>query len=178
MIFGCKFLFETHTLLEQCKYLGYLLLEAAREYVQHGPLLSINRLQLCPQLGARVRSHAVRRRLFIVLMTAAHISPNIFSLRNFLSNIHVYPSLYIHHHSYLLYITFNQAFISFYLHDKSTLSLLRLFIAGRLPSVSHVQYSSFKSYFTIVRGVIRNKCPGRNIFFSDHFKNFIISGLF
>jgi hypothetical protein len=40
-----------------------------------------------PIWGARVRSHAVRRRMFIVLMTAAHISPNVFSLRNFLSNI-------------------------------------------------------------------------------------------
>jgi hypothetical protein len=42
MIFGCKFLFDAHTLFEQCTYLGYFLLEAPREYVQHGPLLSIN----------------------------------------------------------------------------------------------------------------------------------------
>jgi hypothetical protein len=85
----CDFLFETCTLLEQCTYLGYLLLEAPCECVQHGPLVSINWLRLCPQSGARVRSHAVWRRFFIVLLTAAHISPNIFSLRNFLSNIHV-----------------------------------------------------------------------------------------
>jgi hypothetical protein len=45
-------------------------------------------LSLSP-IGARIRSHAVRRRLFIFLMTAAHISLNIFSLRNFLNNIHV-----------------------------------------------------------------------------------------
>jgi hypothetical protein len=88
-MFGCKFLFEIHTLFERCTYLCYLLLGAPREYVQHGPLLSINWLRLCPQSGARIRSHAVRRRLFIVLMTAAHISPNVFSLRNFLNNIHV-----------------------------------------------------------------------------------------
>ncbi len=31
-----------------------------------------------PNLGPRIRSHAVRRRLFIVLMIAAHISPNVF----------------------------------------------------------------------------------------------------
>jgi hypothetical protein len=66
-----KFLFYTRTLFEQCTYLGYFLLEAPREYVQHGPLLSINWLRLCPQFGARIRSHAVRRRLFTVLMTAA-----------------------------------------------------------------------------------------------------------
>ncbi len=99
--------------------LGYLLLEVPRKYVQHGPLLSINWLRLCPQSGARVRSHAIRRRLFIVLMTAAHISPNVFSLWNFLGNIHVLFSLYIHHHSYLVYITFKQAFTSFYYMIKS-----------------------------------------------------------
>jgi hypothetical protein len=85
-----------------------LLLEALREYVQHGPLVSINWLRLCPQFWARVRSHAVRRRLFIVLMTAAHISPKVFSLWNFLSNIHVLFLAYVHRHSYLLYITFKQ----------------------------------------------------------------------
>jgi hypothetical protein len=101
MTFGCKFLFETHTLLEQCTYLGYLLLEAPREYVQHGPLLSINWLRLCPQSGARIRSHAVRRRLFIVLMTAAHISPNVFSLRTSSQHtrtiLHYTLILIIHH---------------------------------------------------------------------------------
>ncbi len=40
-----------------------------------------------PIWGACVRSHAVRRRLFVVLMTAAHISPNVFSLWMFLSNV-------------------------------------------------------------------------------------------
>ncbi len=130
MIFGCKFLFETHTLFEQCTYLGYLLLEAPRKYVQHGPLLSINWLRLCPQSGARVRSHAVRRRLFIVLMTAAHISPNVFSLRNFLSNIHALffiihsPTyiLIIHHiqtSNYILLFTWQiHSFISSALHSR------------------------------------------------------------
>ncbi len=111
----CDFLFENCTLLEQCTYLGCLLLEAPREYVQHGSLVSINWLRLCPQSGARVRSHAVQRRLFIVLMTAAHISPNVFSLRNFLSNIHVLFLAYVYCHSYLLYITFKQ-----YLHPFIT----------------------------------------------------------
>ncbi len=112
--------------LGQCTYLGYLLLEAPREYVQHGPLLSINWLWLCPQSGACVRSHAVRRRLFIVLMTAAHISPNVFSLRDFLSNIHVLHLPYIHHHSCLLYITFVQAITSFYYMITCSLTSLAL----------------------------------------------------
>jgi hypothetical protein len=89
------FFFDICTLLRQCTYLGYLLLEAPREYVQYGPLVSIYWPWLCPQFGARVRSHAVRRRLFTVLMTAAHISPNVFSLRNFLSNTHVLFLAYV-----------------------------------------------------------------------------------
>ncbi len=36
-----------------CTYLGYVLLEALREYVLHGPLLSINWLRLCPLGGLR-----------------------------------------------------------------------------------------------------------------------------
>jgi hypothetical protein len=42
------------------------------------PAWSLSEHQLTPSLspiGARVRSHAVRRRLFLFLMTAAHISP-------------------------------------------------------------------------------------------------------
>jgi hypothetical protein len=46
----CDFLLDICTLLEQCTYLGYLLLEAPREYVQHGPLVGINWLRLCPVL--------------------------------------------------------------------------------------------------------------------------------
>jgi hypothetical protein len=36
-----KFLFTKCTRFEQCTYLGFVLLEAPREYVLHGPLLSI-----------------------------------------------------------------------------------------------------------------------------------------
>ncbi len=127
-------------IIELCTYLGYFLLEAPREYVQHGPLLSINWLRLCPQFGACIRSHAVRRRLFIVLMTAAHISPNIFSLRNFLSNIHG-RFLAIHSISFILIIhhIYTNNYI-FYLHDTFTLSFLRIFMAGWLPSVPCVRY--------------------------------------
>jgi hypothetical protein len=89
-------------------YLGYLLLEAPRECVRHGPLVSINWLWLCPQFGPlrpKLRHpqeaiYSLRRRLFIVLMIAAHISPNVISLRNFLSNIHALFLTYIHRHSY------------------------------------------------------------------------------
>jgi hypothetical protein len=65
-----------------------------------------------PIWEARIWSHAVRRRLFIVLMTGAHISPIVFSLRNFLSNIHglfltVQATSFtpIVHHIYIFYFT-------------------------------------------------------------------------
>ncbi len=91
--------------------------------------------------GARVRSHAVRRRLFIVLMTAAHISPNVFSLRNFLSNIHDLFLTVLANHTYWLYITFIRTFTSFILHVLFTHSLRRVFIAGWLPSAPCVRYN-------------------------------------
>jgi hypothetical protein len=50
-----------------------------------------------------VWSNAVRKRLFTFLMTAAHISPDVFSLRNFLGNVHVL-FLIIHSTSFILII--------------------------------------------------------------------------
>ncbi len=115
VIFGCqfssntcnkvgnklKFLFTMCTRFGQCTYLGYVLLETPHEHVLHGPLLNIYWLRLCPHLGAHVRSHAIRGTLFIVLMTAAHISPNIFSFRKFLSNIQeLFHSTYDIIHTY------------------------------------------------------------------------------
>jgi hypothetical protein len=77
-----------HMYIEQCTYLGFGLLQAPCEYILHGPILGhILTLSLSPFLGAHVRSPAFRRRLFIVLMTAAHISPNVFSLQMFLTNV-------------------------------------------------------------------------------------------
>ncbi len=70
-----------------------------------------------PIWGARVRSHSIRKRLFIVLMTAAHISPNVFSLRKFHSNIqglfltvynniiHTYYTSHSYTHLLLLFYT-------------------------------------------------------------------------
>ncbi len=108
------------------------------------PAWSPSEHQLTPALSpfrARVRSHVVRKRLFIVLMTAAHISPNIFSLRNFLSNIHRL-FLTVHITSFILFIHHIHAYIYiFYLHVLFTLSLLRIFMAGWLPSVPCVPYT-------------------------------------
>jgi hypothetical protein len=80
--------------------------------------------------------------LFIVLMTAAHISPNVFSLRNFLSNIH---RLFLTGHatSFISFIHHIYTHIyTFYLHVLFSLSLLRIFMAGRLPSVLYVRHNN------------------------------------
>ncbi len=102
---------------------------------------------LSPFLGARVRSHAVRRRLFIVLMTAAHISPNVFSLQMFLTNVQWTTDYNTHGstHTYL-YITFIHTFTSLHyimqhIHAHSTSSFLLLFVAGWLLSTRCVRYT-------------------------------------
>jgi hypothetical protein len=109
---------------------------------------------------ARVRSHAVRRRLFIVLMTAAYISHNVFSLRNFLSNIHrllltVHATSFISfiHHIYThIYTFYLPVYVSF------LISLLRIFMAGRLPSVPCVRYKyKFFKYIRLNEVHSRNK---------------------
>jgi hypothetical protein len=70
------------TYIDQCTYLGFGLHEAPREHVLHGPFLDIYWLRLCPHFGApTLEATLLRRRLFKVLMTAAHISPNVFSLQ-------------------------------------------------------------------------------------------------
>jgi hypothetical protein len=83
-------------------------------------------LSLSP-IGARVRSHAVRRKLFIFLMTAAHISLNVFFLRNFLSNIHVL----ILHYTFIVIHTYYtshsdkqlQPFVTWWIHSFISLAL-------------------------------------------------------
>ncbi len=113
------------------------------------PAWSPSEHQLSPALspfGTRVRSQAVRRRLFIVLMTAAHISPNIFSLRYFLSNIHRLFFM-VHARSFIPFIHHIYAHIHiFYLHVFFILSLLWIFMAGWLPSVPCVRYTFNEKY--------------------------------
>ncbi len=95
---------------------------------------------LFPIWGPRPKP-AVQRRLFIVPMTAAHISPNVFSLRNFLSNIHgLFLMVHLTSFTSFIHHIYTHIYI-FYLHDILILSLLRIFMAGKLPSVLCVQYT-------------------------------------
>ncbi len=135
----------------QCTYLGFGLLEAPREYVLHGPLLAMYWLRLCPHSWERaLEAMLVERRLFIFLMTAAHISPNVFSLRVFLANVQwtshynirqwhtfiLYITLYVHSHPHIIH------HIHMYIHVFIS-SFLLLFMAGWLPSTLCVRYSFF-----------------------------------
>ncbi len=77
------------TYIDQCTYLGFGLLEAPHEQVLHGPLLGIYLLRLCPHFGApTLEATLLRRRFFIVLITADHISPNVFSLQLSLASMY------------------------------------------------------------------------------------------
>ncbi len=139
MVSGCKFLFYTHKLFEQCTYLGYLLLVAwSPSEHQLAPAMS-------PLWGTRPKPRRPEE-VVIVLMTAAHISPNVFSLRNFLSNIHVLL-LTIHSTSFISIIHhIHTSNCIFYLHDIFTPSLLQIIMAGWLPSVPCVRYNSVVLY--------------------------------
>jgi hypothetical protein len=83
---------------------------------------------LSPFRGARVRSHAYPEEIVYSLMTAAHISPNVFSLQMFLSNVQWishYSTRQLHAH--ILYITFIRTFTSYVTHHIHAHSHLHFF---------------------------------------------------
>ncbi len=83
-----------------------------------------------PNVGPRVWSHAIRRKLCIVQMTAAHISPNVFSPHKLpqqhtwtvsydtFNIIHIYCTLHLHEQLYLLFTWHIHTFISLDLHGR------------------------------------------------------------
>ncbi len=110
---------------------------------------------LSPFRGRALEATLVWRRLFIVLMTATHISPNVFSLPGFLTNVQ-WTSHYNTRQwqTFTLYITFIHTFTSSYYTSHSYVhSRLRFFISsalhGRLAaldSLCQIQYHSL-GYF-------------------------------
>ncbi len=114
--------------IDQCTYWGFGLLEAPCEHVLHGPLLDIYWRWLCSLFEApTLEAMLLQRRLFIVLMTAAHISPmslpsNCLLLTNWASYFNTITLAYI------MYIKFTFAHLILYyniLHSKHT-SIWRL----------------------------------------------------
>jgi hypothetical protein len=146
MISGCKFLFYTHTLFEHVHTWAMFFLRHLANMSSMVPFWASTDSVLVPNLGARVRSHAVQRRLFIFLMTAAHISPNVFSLRNFHSNVHVLL-LIVHSKSFIPIIHDIQASITsfFYLTNSFFHFFVSSLQAGCLRSLvsdTHVLLNS------------------------------------
>jgi hypothetical protein len=67
---------------EQYTYLGYVLLEAPREYVLHGPLLSTNWLRLCPHLGGpRPKPRRPEEVVYSPNDSCSHFSQRLFPLK-------------------------------------------------------------------------------------------------
>jgi hypothetical protein len=105
-------------------------------------------LRLCPHSREpSLEALLVRRRLFIVLMTAAHISPNVFSLQVFLTNVQwTFHYSTRQWHTSILYITFIRTFTSSYYTSHSytlTSSFLLLSMAGWVPLTLCVRYKWF-----------------------------------
>ncbi len=122
--------------IDQCTYLGFGLIEAPREHVLHGPFLDIYWLWLCPHFGAPMpEATLLRRRLFIVLMIAAHISPYIFSLQLSLTSMYwtSYHNIHQCKHTYytLHYIRIISYCITLYYTIPSCPSCI--FISSVLP---------------------------------------------
>jgi hypothetical protein len=114
LVIGLKFLFTIMHMFWAMYILGLRSSWGTSRVRPSCPLLSFYWLRLCPHFGEpALEATLVRRRLFMVLMTAAHISPNVFSLQMFLSNVQ-----WISHyntrqkHAHILYITFIHTFTS------------------------------------------------------------------
>ncbi len=139
------------TYISQCTYLGLGLLEAPREHALHGPLLGIYWLRLCPHFGApTLEAMLLWRGLFIDLMTAAHISPNVLSLQLSLASMywtsyHIYSNARIRiiHYIHTSHIILH--YITWYTHVHLASSFLLFFLAGWLFSACNIRYSYKKS---------------------------------
>ncbi len=124
-----RFLFTIYTYVGFCTYLGFGLLEAPHEHVLHGPFLGIYWLRLCPHYGApTLEATLLRRRLFIVLMTAAHISP-VFSLQLSLTNIY-----------WTSYYNTQQCTPIYYTSHSHNLILYYITLHNTLTSILHLHF--------------------------------------
>ncbi len=128
---------QEHTYIDHCTYSGFGLLAAPHEHVLHGPLLGIYWLRLCSHFGApMLEATLLRRRMFIALMTAAHISPNVFSLQPSLASVYCTSyyntsnaRLHITHYIHTSYITLYYIISYFITHLRPSW----VFISSVLP---------------------------------------------
>ncbi len=142
--------------IDYCTYLGFSLLAAPREHVLHGLFPGIYWLWLCPHFGApKLEARLLWWRLFIVLMIAAHISPNVFSLQlslltytKHLIIIHGNARIHIIHHSHtnLYYTTL------YYTAHSCPSSHLHFFCSSWQAGCSRLIVSDTLCFFSKFRG--------------------------
>ncbi len=123
--------------------MGYVLLEAPREYVLHGPLLSIYWLGLCPHLGGpRPKPRHPEEVVYSLNDSCSHLTQRLFppkvpqqhteTIPMVHNNIiHTYYTSHSYAHLHLLF-----------LHVLFKTSFLQIFMAGWLPLAPCVQYNN------------------------------------
>ncbi len=87
-------------------------------------------LWLCPHFWAPTpEATLLRRRLFVVLMTASHISPNVFSLQVSLTNIY-----------WTSYYNARQCMHTYYTSHSRNAILYYIILHNTLMSISHLNF--------------------------------------
>jgi hypothetical protein len=133
----------------QCTYLGYLLLEAPREYVHHGPLLASTNSGFVPNMGPASEATLAEEVVYSPYDSCSHFTQRLFPPK-LPRNIH---ELFLTIHSTSVISIVRHIHASnyiFYLHNIFTLSFLWIFMAGWLPSVPRDRYiTEFKYLFTL-----------------------------
>ncbi len=120
----------TRTLFKQCTYLGYFLLEAPREYVQHCPLPSINWLRFHPQCGARIpKPRCLEEVVYSPNDSCSHFTQRLFPPKlpqqhtwtvsyDTFNIIHIYYTSHLHKQLHLLFTWHIHTFVSPDLHGR------------------------------------------------------------
>jgi hypothetical protein len=125
-----SFLRSVHDWAMYIQYLGYILLEAHREYVLHGPLLSIYWLRLCPHLGGpRPKPRRPEEIVCSLTDSFSHFTHCVFplkvpqhtqrlSLTEHSTTIHTYYSSHLYARLHLYFIRLVHIFVSSELHGR------------------------------------------------------------
>jgi hypothetical protein len=141
--------------------LGYLLLEAPREYVQHGPLVSINRLRLCPQFEApRPKPCRPQEAIYSLNDSCLYFTQHLFPPK--LPHQHTCTIFSIHSPSFILIIYHIQPIFTSFYYETIIPPLLQFLLAGRLLLVFYVRHKVLGNLFSLQCEIFR--------FFANHAK--------
>jgi hypothetical protein len=116
--------------IEYCTYLGFGLLEALVSMSYMVPFWAYTNSGSVPISGApTLEATLLWRKLFIVLMTAAHITPNVFSLQLSLTNVY-----------WTSYYNTQQCTHTYYTSHSQNLTLYYIMLHDTLMSISHIHF--------------------------------------